>query len=73
MVEASPSVAQLVGLDPSELERPEFALIMSGNASLPGTSGRTYAQCYGEHGDGSVLGRVWGTVARCQEQLPRDR
>lgn len=53
----SPAVAQMVGLDPAECERPEFAAIFSGNASLPqGT--RTYAQCYGGHQFGMVSSSI---------------
>ena len=56
----SPEVARLVGLDPAEAERPEFALAFSGNISLPGTAGRTYAQCYGGHQFGSWAGGCAG-------------
>jgi hypothetical protein len=31
-------VASLLGLEPAECERPEFPLVMSGAASLPGTN-----------------------------------
>ncbi len=53
---ASPDVARLIGLEPAELERPEFALVFSGNVPLPGTKGRSYAQCYGGHQFGSWAG-----------------
>lgn len=35
----------MVGLEPFECERPEFALIMAGAAPLPGA--QPYAACYG--------------------------
>lgn len=35
----------MVGLDPTECERPEFPLLFCGAAPLPGS--RPYAQCYG--------------------------
>ena len=38
---------QLLGLDPREASRPEFALVFSGAAPLPGAE--PYAQCYGGH------------------------
>jgi hypothetical protein len=41
----SPEVCELLSLDPSECQRPEFAMIFSGAAPLPG--GAPYAQCYG--------------------------
>lgn len=56
----SPDVARLIGLDPAEGERPEFALVFSGNVPLPGTAGRTYAQCYGGHQFGSWAGERSG-------------
>ncbi len=36
LVAASADAARLLDLDPSELERPEFALVMAGAAPLPG-------------------------------------
>ncbi len=36
----------MIGLDPTECERPEFPLVFSGAAPLPGT--QPYAQCYGK-------------------------
>lgn len=39
LVAASSEVAELIGLDPSEFQRPEFAMIFSGNAPLPGGEG----------------------------------
>jgi hypothetical protein len=48
LVAASPEVAALIGLDPAECDRPEFAMLFAGNAPLPGS--RPYAQNYGgEH------------------------
>ena len=38
----SPDVCALIGLDPTEAERPEFALIFGGSMALPG--GKSYAQ-----------------------------
>ena len=38
----SSDVCALIGLDPAEAERPEFALIFSGSMALPG--GKSYAQ-----------------------------
>jgi len=40
-------MAESLGLDPTECERPEFALVMSGAAPLPGS--KTFSQCYGAH------------------------
>lgn len=53
---ASPQVARLIGLDPMELDRPEFAKIFSGNEPLPGVE--PYAQCYGGHQFGVWAGQV---------------
>jgi hypothetical protein len=39
MVAGSSEVAELIGLDPREFERPEFAMVFSGNAPLPGGEG----------------------------------
>ncbi len=47
-------VAQMIGLDPEECERPEFAAVFSGNAPLP-QGIRPYAQNYGGHQFGMVL------------------
>lgn len=52
----SEQVARLIGLDPAETARPEFAAIFSGNAPLPGS--KTYAQCYGGHQFGYWAGQV---------------
>ena len=48
-IAASPEVCSMLGLDVAEAERPEFAMIFSGNAPLPG--GKPYAQvCAPAHG-----------------------
>lgn len=49
----SGDVARLIGLDPAECERQEFAAIFSGNAPLP-NGPRPWAQCYGGHQFGMV-------------------
>ncbi|GIL48322.1 hypothetical protein Vafri_4601 [Volvox africanus] len=56
LVSYSSQVARLVGLDPTECERPEFPLLMSGAAPLPGS--RSYAACYGGHQFGSWAGQL---------------
>ena len=65
----SPEVAQMLGLDPSECERPEFAEIFAGNATLPATRGRTYSQCYGGHQFGSWAGEQWAACSASQLQI----
>lgn len=57
LVAGAPAVAQLVGLDPRELHRPEFAASFSGNALLPAGGVRPYAHVYGGHQFGSVRSR----------------
>lgn len=52
----SKDVAAMIGLDPADCERPEFAMIFSGNAPLPGSE--PYAQCYGGHQFGSWAGQL---------------
>jgi len=52
----SSSVAELIGLDPAEFSRPEFAMIFSGNAKAPGSD--PYAQCYGGHQFGHWAGQL---------------
>jgi uncharacterized protein YdiU (UPF0061 family) len=47
MLAFSPAAAALLGLDPSELSRPEAALAFCGAALLPGSD--PYATCYGGH------------------------
>eukprot|EP00884_Botryococcus_braunii_P018806 jgi/Botrbrau1/5609/Bobra.97_2s0032.1 len=58
LVIGSTEVAQLIGLDPAEFDRPEFAQIFSGNAQLPASDGKSYAQCYGGHQFGSWAGQL---------------
>ncbi|KAK9915711.1 hypothetical protein WJX75_003009 [Coccomyxa subellipsoidea] len=53
----SGDVARMIGLDPAECERPEFAATFSGNAPVPGGS-RPYAQCYGGHQFGMWAGQL---------------
>ena len=61
----SAAVAQMIGLDPAECERPEFAAVMSGNAPLP-SGPRPWAACYG----GAQFGMVRGCQQRCMPALP---
>eukprot|EP00879_Flechtneria_rotunda_P013375 GHRR01013965.1.p1 GENE.GHRR01013965.1~~GHRR01013965.1.p1 ORF type:complete len:250 (+),score=55.34 GHRR01013965.1:94-843(+) len=56
LVAYSKEVAELLDLDPSECERPEFALVMSGSAPLLGS--QPYAQCYGGHQFGQWAGQL---------------
>eukprot|EP00210_Caulerpa_lentillifera_P001824 g1754.t1 len=56
LIAYSKEVCQLLDLDPEEVQRPEFRLIMSGQSSMPQT--RTYAQCYGGHQFGSWAGQL---------------
>lgn len=53
---ASDEVASLIGLDPAETQRPEFARIFAGNEPLPGA--QPFAQCYGGHQFGVWAGQV---------------
>jgi hypothetical protein len=52
-------VAELLDLDPSECERPEFALLMAGAAPLPGRCARGVGARAGFHG-----GRIAATPKR---------
>ncbi|KAG2499596.1 hypothetical protein HYH03_002537 [Edaphochlamys debaryana] len=52
----SPQVARMVGLDPTECARPEFPLVMSGAAPLPGAA--PYAAVYGGHQFGQWAGQL---------------
>ena len=61
---ASDDVAKLIGIDPEESDRPEFAMIFSGNALLPGDT-RPYAHCYGGHQFGSWAGQLGDGRAIC--------
>ena len=59
LVAASTEVAGLIGLDPAELSRPEFAQFFAGNRPLPGSdplaavySGHQFGVWAGQLGDG---------------------
>jgi len=52
----SKEVCDLIELDEEQCLRPEFAMIMSGQTSLPQT--QTYAQCYGGHQFGNWAGQL---------------
>lgn len=52
----SDEVCKLLDLDPTECERPEFPIVMSGQAPLPGS--QPYAQCYGGHQFGTWAGQL---------------
>ncbi|KAK9822912.1 hypothetical protein WJX74_003732 [Apatococcus lobatus] len=54
----SSEMASTLGLDKSEIERPEFALLFSGNATTPSIGSKSYAQCYGGHQFGSWAGQL---------------
>ncbi|GMH11506.1 hypothetical protein Nepgr_013347 [Nepenthes gracilis] len=56
LVAWSESVAELLDLDPSEFETPEFPLIFSGASPLVGSL--PYAQCYGGHQFGMWAGQL---------------
>ncbi|KAI8475947.1 MAG: hypothetical protein J3K34DRAFT_453224 [Monoraphidium minutum] len=56
LVAYSREVAELLDLDSTECERPEFALLMAGAAPLPGSE--PYAQCYGGHQFGQWAGQL---------------
>ena len=52
----------MIGLDPEDCERPEFAAVFSGNAPVP-QGARPYAQNYGGHQFGMVqLSEAFGTL-----------
>lgn len=63
-VAVSTEVATMIGIDPGEADRPEFALVFSGNALLPGDT-KPYAQCYGGHQFGSWAGQLGDGRAIC--------
>jgi len=52
----APEVACLIGLDPAECQRPEFAAVFGGNALLPGME--PHATCYGGHQFGFWAGQL---------------
>lgn len=72
LVCASRECAELLGLDPSELSRPEFALVFGGSAVLPGMD--PYAQCYGGHQFGTWAGQLGdGRAITLAEVSPEGR
>ncbi|MFZ5537811.1 MAG: protein adenylyltransferase SelO [Pseudomonadota bacterium] len=56
LLACAPEVARLIGLDPEECQRPEFAEVFGGNALLPGME--PYAACYGGHQFGQWAGQL---------------
>jgi uncharacterized protein YdiU (UPF0061 family) len=52
----SPEVAELLGLDETDVRSPEFAAIFAGNALMPGME--PYAACYGGHQFGNWAGQL---------------
>ncbi|PNH10980.1 hypothetical protein TSOC_002234, partial [Tetrabaena socialis] len=56
LIAYSAEVARMVGIDPTECERPEFPLLMSGAAPLPGAA--PYAAVYGGHQFGQWAGQL---------------
>lgn len=61
VVSYSSAVARLIGMEPSECHRPEFALIFSGNSPKnwsPQNFPPPFAQCYGGHQFGSWAGQL---------------
>ncbi|HET20224.1 MAG TPA: YdiU family protein [Chromatiales bacterium] len=56
LLACAPEVARLIGLDPAECQRPEFAAVFAGNALLPGME--PYAACYGGHQFGQWAGQL---------------
>ena len=47
LLAAAEGVAELIGLDPDQIWRPEFAAVFTGNTVLPGMD--PHATCYGGH------------------------
>lgn len=56
LVAWSDDVAEILGLDPAEFERPDFATIFAGGVVLQGC--KPYAQCYGGHQFGHWAGQL---------------
>lgn len=56
LVAASPECAELIGLDPSELDGEDFLRVVSGNALVPGMD--PYAMVYGGHQFGHWAGQL---------------
>ena len=78
LVAASPAAAALIGLDATELARPEFAQVFAGNRLLPGSeplaavySGHQFGVWAGQLGDGRahLLGEVSGADSGWEIQL----
>ncbi len=78
LVAASTEVAQLIGLDPAELARPDFPQFFAGNQPLPGSdplaavySGHQFGVWAGQLGDGRahLLGEVAGPDSGWEIQL----
>lgn len=78
LVSASAAAAALIGLDPSQFERPEFAQAFAGNLMLPGSdwlaavySGHQFGDWAGQLGDGRahLLGEVRGADGAWELQL----
>ena len=78
LVAASPAAAALIGLDSTELARPEFAQVFAGNRLLPGSeplaavySGHQFGVWAGQLGDGRahLLGEVSGADSGWEIQL----
>ncbi|WP_374266054.1 YdiU family protein [Zoogloea sp.] len=78
LVAASPDAAALIGLDPAEFARPEFAQAFAGNRLLPGSeplaavySGHQFGVWAGQLGDGRahLLGEVAGPGSGWEIQL----
>jgi uncharacterized protein YdiU (UPF0061 family) len=67
-IAVSTEVATMIGIDPGEADRPEFALVFSGNALLPGDT-KPYAQCYGGHQFGSWAGQLGDGRAICLGEI----
>jgi len=51
-----PEVAELLGLSPEEMQRPEMVEVLAGNRVLPGMT--PYAACYGGHQFGQWAGQL---------------
>lgn len=73
LVAFSASVCELIGIDESEVYRPEFSMLFSGNAPIPNV--RAYAQCYGGHQFGSWAGQLGDGRAICLGEVynPRNK
>jgi serine/tyrosine/threonine adenylyltransferase len=56
LVACASEVAELIGLDPAQCARPEFAEVFTGNRLLPGMD--PHATCYGGHQFGNWAGQL---------------